>query len=45
MSNENNNNSVDEQRRRKANDFRLHISDNYDDEGESGADAGPEEIS
>ena len=36
MSNDNNFNSLEEQRRRKAESFRLNISDNYDDDGVRG---------
>ena len=44
MSNDNNFNSLEEQRRRKAESFRLNISDNYDDDGVRGSSE-PEEIS
>lgn len=43
MSNDNNN-SLEEQRRRKAESFRLNIRDDYDDEG-AGMEFEPEEIS
>ena len=45
MNNDNNINSLEEQRRRKADNFRLRIQDDYDDEGESGYSDEPEEIS
>ena len=47
MSNDNNinSNSLEEQRRRKADNFRLRIQDDYDDVGESGFNDEPEEIS
>ena len=44
MSNDNNFNSLEEQRRRKADSFRLNISENYDEDGELGSSE-PEEIS
>ena len=44
MNNDNNFNSLEEQRRRKAESFRLNIGDNYDDDGVSG-NSEPEEIS
>ncbi len=46
MSNDNNYNGFEEQRRRKAENFKLNIRDNYDDNGSSySAEAEPEEIS
>lgn len=45
MSNENNRPSLEEQRRRKAENFRLNIRDNYDDFGDIGEESGREEIS
>ena len=44
MSNDKNINSLEEQRRRKAESFRLNISDNYDEDGEN-TSSEPEEIS
>ena len=46
MSNDKNNYGLEEQRRKKAENFKLNIRDNYDDDGsETGGSAGPEEIS
>ena len=46
MSNDMNNHGLEEQRRRKAENFRLNIRDNYDDDGSSYAsESEPEEIS
>ena len=45
MNNDNNFNSLEEQRRRKADNFRLRIQDDYDDPGADGYSDQPEEIS
>lgn len=46
MSNENNNHGLEEQRRRRAENFKLNIRDNYDDDGSDyNMEAEPEEIS
>ena len=46
MSTDNNNHGLEEQRRRKAENFKLNIRDNYDDDGSSYAsESEPEEIS
>ena len=42
MSNDKNNYGLEEQRRKKAENFKLNIRDNYDDDGsETGGSAGP----
>lgn len=45
MSTDNNNHGLEEQRRRKAENFKLNIRDNYDDDGTSYGSSEPEEIS
>jgi UPF0755 protein len=45
MANDKNNHGLEEQRRRRAENFKLNIRDNYDDEGSSDYDREPEEIS